>query len=146
MKDYKVVNGVSFSQETNESVINILLDAMKNKYRIRIFLGDAKSGADWLDDYCTIGTVQLSCGTIKVPLLIYSSRSICGCAISDDLIVKITRDKKVIYQHPSYNCDIKIDGEYLVDSNGKKIMRLGSKDENKKKRFFEFLKGTRNNY
>ena len=146
MKNFKAVDGVSFFEGTNESVINILLDAMKHKDRIRIFLGDAKSGTDWLDDYQTIGTIGLSHGPAKVPLLIHNIRSNGGCAILTDSIVKITRNKKVIYQHPNYNCDIKIDGDYLVDSNGKKIMHFWSKDENKMQRFFEFLKGTRNNY
>ena len=146
MKDFKVVDGVSFYQETNESVINILLDAIKNKYRIRVFFGDAKSGSDWLDDYSTIGTIGLSNGPVKLPLIIQNIKSTGGCAISTDIIVKITRNKKIIYQHPNYNCDIKIDGDYLVDSNGKKIMHFWTKDENKRKRFFEFLKGERNSY
>ena len=144
MKDYKVVDGVSFSQETNESVINILLDAMKHKDRIRIFFGDAESGTDWCETLDTMGTIGLSCGIAKIPLLIHSVRSMGGVAILTDSIVKITRNKKVIYKHPNYNCNIKIDGDYLVDSNG--IMHFWTKDENKRKRFFEFLKGTRNNY
>ena len=69
-----------------------------------------------------------------------------GDAILTDSIVKITRNKKVIYKHPNYNCNIKIDGDYIVDSNDKEIMHFWTKDENKRKRFFEFLKGTRNNY
>ena len=146
MKDYKEVDGVSFSQETKESVINILLDAIKNKYRIRIFFGDAKSGTDWCENFDTMGTIGLSCGTAKVPLIIHSIRSMGGDAILTDSIVKITRNKKVIYQHPTYNCNIKIDGDYIVDNNGKNVSYYCSKDENKRKRFFEFLKGTRNNY
>ena len=146
MKDYKVVDGVSFSQETNESVINILLDAIKNKYRIRIFFGDAESGTDWCETFDTMGTIGLSCGIAKVPLLIHSIRSMGGDAISTDSIVKITRNKKVIYKHPDYNCNIKIDGDYIIDDNGKNVSYFWTKDENKRKRFFEFLKGTRNNY
>jgi len=146
MKDYKVVDGVSFYEETNESVINILLDAMKHKDRIRIFFGDAESGTDWCETYDTMGTIGTSCGMTKVPLLIHSVRSMGGDAILTDSIVKITRNKKVIYKHPNYNCNIKIDGDYIVDSNGEKIMHFWTKDENKRKRFFEFLKGTRNNY
>jgi len=146
MKDYKVVDGVSFSQETNESVINILLDAMKHKDRIRIFFGDAESGTDWCETYDTMGTIGTSCGMTKVPLLIHSIRSMGGDAISTDSIVKITRNKKVIYKHPNYNCNIKIDGDYIVDDNGKNVSYFWTKDENKRKRFFEFLKGTRNNY
>ena len=146
MKDYKVVDGVSFYEGTNEKVINILLDAMKHKDRIRVFFGDAESGADWCEAYDTIGTIGLSMGPNKVPLLIHSIRSMGGDAIATDSIVKITRNKKVIYQHPKYNCNIKIDGDYIVDNNGKNVSYFCTKDENKRKRFFEFLKGERNSY
>ena len=146
MNDLKVVDGVSFYEGTNESVINILLDAMKHKDRIRIFLGDAESGSDWCETYDTMGTVGLSYGPAKVPLLIHSVRSNGGDAILTDCIVKITRNKKVIYQHPKYNCDIKFDGDYIVNGNDKDKTYFWSKDENKRKRFFDFLKGTRNNY
>ena len=146
MEDYKVVDGVSFYKETSESVINILLDAIKNKDRIRIFFGNAESGTDWCETSDTIGTIGLSCGPNKVPLLIHSIRSNGGSEIPTYGIVKITRNKKVIYKHPNYNCNIKIDGDYIVDNNGKKIMHFGSNDENKRKRFFEFLKGERNSY
>ena len=153
MKDYKVVDGVSFYEGTKESVINILLDAMKHRDRIRIFFGDAESGADWCETFGTMGTIGLSCGPNKVPLFKHYVRSMGGICcifrneeISTDSIVKITRNKKVIYQHPNYNCDIKIDGDYIVDNNGKNVSYFWSKDENKRKRFFEFLKGTRNNY
>lgn len=146
MKDYKVIDGVSFERGTKESVINILLDAMKHKDRIRIFFGDSESGADWCETFDTMGTIGLSQGPTKVPLLIHSIRSMGGDAISTDSIVKITRNKKVIYKHPEYNCDIQFNGDYIVDSNDKEIMHFWTKDENKRKRFFEFLKGERNNY
>ena len=146
MKQYKVVEGVSFSEETNESVIKILLDAIKNRYRIRIFFGDDESGSDWCETYDTIGTIGLSYGPAKVPLLVHSVRSMGGDAILTDCIVKITRNKKVIYQHPKYNCDIIFDGDYIVDSNDKDKTYFFSTDEHKRNRFFEFLKGTRNNY
>ena len=146
MKQNKMVDGVSFYEGTNEGVINILLDAIKNKYRIRIFLGDPESGTDWCETYDTMGTIGTSCGMTKVPLLIHSIRSTGGDAILTDSIVKITRNKKVIYKHPKYNCNIKIDGDYIVDDNGKNVSYFCTKDENKRKRFFEFLKGTRNNY
>ena len=146
MKDYKVVDGVSFERGTKESVINILLDAIKNKYRIRIFFGNAESGTDWCETFDNMGTIGTSCGMTKFPLLIHSIRSMGGDAIPTGAIVKITRNKKVIYQHPTYNCNIKIEGDYIVDNNGKNVSYFCSKDENKRKRFFEFLKGTRNNY
>ena len=146
MKQNKMVDGVSFYEGTNQSVINVLLDAMNHKDRIRIFFGDAESGTDWCETYDTMGTIGLSYGPAKVPLLIHNIRSMGGDAISTDSIVKITRNKKVIYKHPKYNCNIKIDGDYIVDDNGKNVSYFCTKDENKRKRFFEFLKGTRNNY
>ena len=146
MKYFKVVDGVYFNEGTNDSVINVLLDAMKYKDRIRVFFGDAESGTDWCETYDTMGTIGLSYGPTKVPLLIHSIRSMGGDAIATDSIVKITRNKKVIYQHPNYNCDIKFNGDYIVDSNCKDKTYFYSKDETKRKRFFEFLKGTRNNY
>ena len=141
-----MVDGISFYEGTNESVINVLLDAMNHKDRIRIFLGDPESGTDWCETYGTMGTIGLSSGPAKVPLLIRNIRSTGGDAILTDSIVKITRNKKVIYKHPKYNCNIKIDGDYIVDDNGKNVSYFCTKDENKRKRFFEFLKGTRNNY
>ena len=68
MKDYKVVDGVSFYEGTKESVINILLDAMKHKDRIRIFLGDPESGTDWCETFDTMGTIGLSCGMTNVAM------------------------------------------------------------------------------
>ena len=146
MKDYKVVDGVSFYEGTNESVINILLDAMKHKDRIRIFFGDAESGTDLCETFDTMGTVGLSMGPNKVPLLIHSIRSMGGDAILTDSIVKITRNKKVIYQHPNYNFNIKIDGYNIVDCHDNKKIYWHANDPAKVKRFFEFLKGERNSY
>ena len=60
MKEYKVVNGVSFDTNTNDRVIEILLDYIGRDERIRIFYGDTKSGPDWCETYDTIGTVGLS--------------------------------------------------------------------------------------
>ena len=153
MKDYKVVGGVSFSEGTKESVINILLDAMKHRDRIRIFFGDAESGADWCGTFGNMGTIGLSCGPNKVPMLKHYVRSMGGIccifrneAISTNSIVKITRNKKVIYQHPKYNCNIKIDGYNIVDCHDNKKIYWHANDPAKVQRFFEFLKGTRNNY
>ena len=144
--NFKVVDGVSFYEGTNDNVINILLDSMKHKDRIRIFFGDAESGTDWCETYDTIGNIGLSYGPTKFPLLIRSAMSMGGNAILTHCIVKITRDKRVIYQHHSYNCDIKFDGNYIVDSNDKEKVHFWSKDVNKRQRFFDYLKGIKNNY
>ena len=146
MKKYKIVNGVSFDKNTNARVIEILLNAMKNKERIRVFYGDTQSGIDWCETYDTIGTISVSCGTIKVPLMIHSIRSMGGDAILTEDIVKITKDKKVIYKHPKYNCNVSINDKCNVVRNGKEILFLNSNDPIKANRFLSFLKGERNNY
>ena len=46
---YNVVNGVSFGKETNSKVIDILLSAIKNRTRIRVFYGDKTTGRDWCE-------------------------------------------------------------------------------------------------
>lgn len=94
MKQYKLVNGISFEKNTNDRVIEILLDAISRRERIRVFYGDIKSGCDWCETYDTIGTVGTSCGKTKVPLMIHSIRSIGGSPIRTNNIVKITRNKK----------------------------------------------------
>ena len=146
MKKYKVVDGVSFYEGTNESVIKILLDAIKHKNRIRIFYGDVESGKDWCETFDTIGTVGLSCGTEKIPLMIHSIRSMGGDAILTENIVKITKDKKAIYQHPEYSCNVSINENGNVESYGYEIITLHGNDPMKAQRFLSFLKGERNNY
>lgn len=99
---YKVVNGTSYHENTPEAVINVLERAMRTKERIRIFYGDTETGRDWMEIYDTIGTIGRSCGQNKIPLLIKNSRSYGGGAILDHCIVKITIDKRVVYQNPKY--------------------------------------------
>ena len=146
MKEYKVVNGVSFDTNTNDRVIEILLDYIGRDERIRIFYGDTKNGSDWCETYDTIGTVGLSCGTEKIPLMIHSIRSIGGDAIRTSNIVKITRDKRVIYKQHNYNCNVSINDKGNVVSNGNEIIFLHGNDPMKAQRFLSFLKGERNNY
>jgi len=99
---YKVVNGTSYHENTSEEIIKVLEDARKHNKRVRIFYGDTETGRDWMEIYDTIGTIGRSCGEVKIPLLIKNSRSCGGGAILDNCIVKITIDKKVVYQNTKY--------------------------------------------
>ena len=116
-KKYKVVNGISFLTETPDAVCNILARYCGNRnQRVRIFLGDTKTGKDWFESYDTIGYIGRSCGTVKIPLLIHNTRSMGGSAILEHCIVKITVDKKTVYQHPNYHCPIEKRGNELYDT------------------------------
>ena len=68
----KVVNGMYFSESTNDKVCNIL---STSKERLRFYYGDIKTGKCWMEEYDTIGYVGKSSGSVKVPLLIKNSTS-----------------------------------------------------------------------
>lgn len=110
----KVINGTSYTADTPEGVINALESARASGTRIRIFYGDTETGKDWGEENHIIGTVGRSTGEHKVPLLINSTRSLKGPAISADDIVKImiVADRRVVYHHPKY---------HIADMNIKKF-------------------------
>ena len=145
--DTKVINGTTFHVETPIEVCNILNDAITSRHskRIRIFLGDKETGKDWNEFHDTIGYVGRSTGSSKIPLMIHNTRSTGGGAILDDCIVKITADKKTIYQHPKYHCPIVINGCSVIDTEDNKVI-ANCKNAETAKRIFDYLKGARNNY
>ena len=77
--------------------------------------------------------------------MIHNTRSTGGGAILDHCIVKITVDKKTVYQHPKYHCPIVIKGCSVIDTEDNKVI-ANCKDAEMAKRYFDYLKGTRNNY
>ena len=145
--DTKVINGTTFHAETPIEVCNILNDVITSRRskRIRIFLGDKETGKDWNEFFDNIGYVVRSTGLSKIPLMIHNIRSTGGSAILDDCIVKITIDKKTVYQHPKYHCPIEIKGCSVIDTEDNKDIS-NCKDAETAKRIFDYLKGTRNNY
>jgi hypothetical protein len=100
---YKVVNGTSYHEETPMEVVNTIEDARINNKRIRMFLGDTETGRDWMEEYEVSGTVGRSMGTVKIPLLIKTSRSMGGVGILDHCIVKLIVNGIVKYAHPKYH-------------------------------------------
>ena len=143
----KVINGTTFHDETPIAVCNILNDAISSRLskRIRIFFGDKETGKDRNEFYDNIGYVGRSTGLIKIPLMIHNTRSTGGGAILDHCIVKITVDKKTVYQHPKYHCPIVIKGCSVIDTEDNKVI-ANCKDAEMAKRYFDYLKGARNNY
>ena len=102
LEKYVVVDGTSYRKETSPEVIKVLGEAQKSRERLRFRLGDVKTGRDWGDDN-ERGVVGRSTGSIKIPLLIKTSRSSGGGALPDDAIVKIVGSNgRTLYQHPAY--------------------------------------------
>lgn len=92
-----------YHKDTPYPVRQILESAMNTKRRLRIFLGDNKTGRDWGEESFVVGTISHSKGQTNVPLMIANGRSIGGSAIFDQCIVKIMEAGKVLYQHHNYH-------------------------------------------
>ena len=143
---YKVVRGISFDARTPDKVCNILASHCGGRnQRVRIFLGDTKTGKDWCEVYDTIGYIGRSTGNIKIPLMIATKNSRGGGAIPDHCIVKITIDKQNVYQHPNYHCPIEKQGNAICDTeDGKILYRRLDGNHQKLEREYQFLLGNRN--
>lgn len=104
-QDYKEIDGLFFHKDAPEEVCKIICAAYRDKNRLRFHWGDIKTGEDWGDVNDITGTVGRSTGSIKVPLLIKTSRSSGGGAILDNACVKIVdaKSKEVLYEHPKYH-------------------------------------------
>ena len=108
MKNYRVVNGTSFHEQTLDEVIRVLEDARAHRTRLHISLGEtdgSNAGLDWLSEFESHGYIGRSMGPVKVPLLIANSRSRWGGAILDHCVVRIRESAggRVLYRHPNYH-------------------------------------------
>lgn len=101
--DYRIVNGTSYHLGTSDAVVRALEHARATGMRIRIFLGDVNTGRSWNEENDVVGKLGRSTGTIKVPLLLTSSRSTGGGAISDNAIVAILSKNGWLYKHPKFS-------------------------------------------
>lgn len=102
--EYKIINGIAYHKETNENVISVLENALKNRIRIIVDYGDVSTGKSWNEQFDVTGYVGRSTGKIKIPLLVHNSRSYGGGTILDHCIIKImtSKGKRVLYQHEKY--------------------------------------------
>lgn len=124
---YKIYpSGTAYHEETPARVCEILETAIKSRQRLQLYYGDANTGKNWNEELDTRGTIGRSTGTVKIPLLIATSRSHGGGAILDHCIVKIRNKYGIIYRHenlqestfeivpsdlPEYSHNVLIDGE-----------------------------------
>ncbi len=95
-------NGTCYHYATDLNVVAQLERARETGARVRLFYGDTETGKDWKEEHDVTGTVGRSTGTIKIPLLIYSRRSMGGPAILDHCIVRLFVNQAEVYKHPGY--------------------------------------------
>ena len=138
----KIVNGIEFDADTPDRVVDIILRYMGNyNQRIRVFYGDPKTGRDYGEEYNIMGYVGRSGGTVKIPLLINNTRSFGGPGLLDGIIVRITVDKRNVYVHPKYKCDVVVKGNEVY-LNGKLHARC--KTHEKAEKLAAFYRGDSN--
>lgn len=101
---YTTVNGTSYDINTDKKIVSILDDAIINRKRLKLDYGNTETGESWNECYDIIGRIGRSTGTIKIPLLILTSRSYGGGAILDSSIIKITdvKTRNVLYKNQNY--------------------------------------------
>jgi len=138
-----------YHEDTPERVKQILESARYNHSRIRVFYGDSETGRDWGEEYDVMGRVGRSTGTKPIPLLIHNSRSLGGGGILDHRIVKITRNKRVLYEHQNYhhaNYEIVESDMHgiaeIVLEDGKVCARFSKNGQAQK--WIDFMEGKRN--
>jgi len=104
-----IINGTHYHEKTPQDVIDVLERARANQWRLRIHYGNPLIGRDWNEEYDVTGRIGRSMGPVKVPLLLFDRRSMCGSAVLDHCIVRIRfsngqRDGyDNLYCHPNYH-------------------------------------------
>jgi hypothetical protein len=103
-----VVDGTTYNDATDPRVVQILERARTTDPRQRLCVryGDTETGRDWGDPRMC-GTIGRSTGTVKIPLLIPTARSMGGEGLLEAHIVRITeaggKRGAVLYSHPKYH-------------------------------------------
>lgn len=91
---------IAYHKETPKKVIDALEHARKYNIRIRMDLGDTKTGVSWNEKYDVAGRIGLSRGDkARFPILLNNKRSIGGTHLLDNCIIGIkdTKTKRVLY-------------------------------------------------
>jgi hypothetical protein len=121
--------------ETPGAVLDALERAFQAQARVRVFLGDAKSGRDWLEENDVTGRIGRSTGTVKIPLLCANERSSGGGGLLDHCIVRLLVNGREVYRHENYHqpaivaqgCEVLAGGEvYARCSNANSAERLAA--------------------
>lgn len=143
----------------NDSLINVLESCRMNYNRVRVWLGDTKTGRSWNEEYDVTGYVGRSRGFYGIPLLVNNKRSYGGGALCVDAIIRIDdiKTKRTLWKVDNFHVEpmlIKIeeqnelpyrvmqkkDGRSDYDYNIANFKNLDSAE-----RWIDFMEGKRYN-
>jgi hypothetical protein len=138
--------------ENAERIAKALKYCYENNMRCRIWYGDSETGESWLDEIDITGYVKRSGGCLKVPLLVYNSRSWGGGEILMNAIVRIDciKTKEKLYVHKNFHVPSLVivpsdtDGyEWQVENGTTGRVCARFKTRIQAERYIEFMKGER---
>lgn len=142
--------GTYFDPGTPSQVKQILEDYRRSRARLRICLGDAQTGADWLDEHHVVGHIGRSDGSLKVPLMLASRRADGGPAILTACIVRMldAKSRRELYRHPGYEIPVlsierHMDPKYPVAVFHAGKLQAAFKSEARASAYIAFLRGER---
>jgi len=94
-------NGYWFNPETNIEVMKVIsgLNCYNRRQRVRIFLGDTKTGKTWNEENDVCGYIGRSTGSKKIPLLIHNNNSSGGGILTHCIVAIYTTSGTCLYKH-----------------------------------------------
>lgn len=98
----RLPSGTCYRDDTPDSMAELLEELRASRGRYKFFYGDTRTGRAWGD--VEAGRIGRSTGSIKIPLVIKTARSMGGGALLSSCIVKITESRggREVYKHPHY--------------------------------------------
>jgi hypothetical protein len=140
-----------FDPGTPEAVRKALDVARLRGRRLRLWIGDMKTGRDWMEQDNVIGYIGRSPGPMRRPTLLKSRLSRNGQIISTINLVRIMdiRDRKEVYRHSEYyfprftqdTDTYKVAPFFIRDMSGETITRFETATA--RQRWIEFMEGKR---
>lgn len=95
-------SGTYYREGTPRAVISALEIQRVAGNRVRFFLGDPETGAQWHEENEVSGYVGRTTGEIKMAILLETKNSSGGGIIMTDNILRLLVDGREVYRHPKY--------------------------------------------
>lgn len=92
-----------FDPGTDPQAAAVLESRRQTCGKVRLVLGDTRTGEPWLNEYDVVGKIGRSGGSLKVPLLVEEGES-GGGAILTSCVLNIIdwKSGRTLYRHPAY--------------------------------------------
>lgn len=92
-----------FDPGTDPKTAAVLESRRRTGDKVRLVLGDTRTGEPWLNEYDVVGKIGRSGGSLKVPLLVEDGES-GGVAILTACVLHIIdwKSGRTLYRHPAY--------------------------------------------